>query len=95
MIRKHRKKLEGINNGPETGDGTYLEGEEDSDQYGTNEALLGDETLWVGHAYERYDFLSEGDSPAWFLVIPNGLRSLEDLSYGGWNGRYAVTAPTT
>lgn len=72
------------------GDGTYLEGEEDSDQYGVNEALLGDETSWVGHAYERYDFLSEGDSPAWFLVIPNGLRSIEDISYGGWNGRYAA-----
>ena len=72
------------------GDGTYLIGEEDPDQYGTNEALLGDETSWVGHAYERYDFLSEGDSPAWFIVIPNGLRSIEDLSYGGWNGRYAL-----
>ena len=37
-----------------------------------------------------YDFLSEGDSPAWFVTIPNGLRSLEDLSYGGWDGRYAL-----
>ena len=72
------------------GDGTYLEGEGDSDQYGVNEALLGDETSWVGHAYERYDFLSEGDSPAWFVVIPNGLRSIEDLAYGGWDGRYAL-----
>ncbi len=71
------------------GDGTYLEGEADADQYGVNEALLGDETSWVGHAYERYDFLSEGDSPAWFITIPNGLRSNEDLSYGGWDGRYA------
>ena len=72
------------------GDGTYLEGEDDPDQYGTNEALLGDETTWVGHAYERYDFLSEGDSPAWFITIPNGLRSIEDLAYGGWDGRYAL-----
>ncbi|MBQ8075379.1 MAG: DUF1593 domain-containing protein [Oscillospiraceae bacterium] len=72
------------------GDGTYLIGEDDPDQYGANEALLGDETSWVGHAYERYDFLSEGDSPAWFLVIPNGLRNIEDLAYGGWNGRYAL-----
>ncbi len=72
------------------GDGTYLEGEDDPDQYGVNEALLGDETSWVGHAYERYDFLSEGDSPAWFAVIANGLRSREDLSYGGWDGRYAL-----
>ena len=29
-------------------------------------------------------------SPAWFVAIPNGLRSLEDLSYGGWDGRYAL-----
>ncbi len=72
------------------GDGTHLEGEADTDQYGSNEELLGDEELWVGHAYERYDFLSEGDSPAWFITVPNGLRSLEDLSYGGWHGRYAL-----
>lgn len=70
------------------GDGTYLEGEEESDQYGTNEALLNTEDWWGQYAYQRYDFLSEGDSPAWFAVIPNGLRSLEDLSYGGWAGRY-------
>lgn len=75
------------------GDGTYLEGEEDADQYGVNEALLGNADLWVGHAYERYDFLSEGDSPAWFIAIPNGLRSIEDIAYGGWNGRYALKKP--
>ena len=72
------------------GDGTRLEGEDDPDQYGVNEALLNNEDLWVGHAYQRYDFLSEGDSPAWFIAIPNGLRSIEDLAYGGWNGRYAL-----
>ena len=72
------------------GDGTYLEGEEDPDQYGVNEDLLNNEETWVGHAYQRYDFLSEGDSPAWFLTVPNGLRSSEDLAYGGWAGRYAL-----
>ena len=72
------------------GDGTYLEGEEDPDQYGVNEDLLNNEETWVGHAYQRYDFLSEGDSPAWFLTVPNGLRSAEDLAYGGWAGRYAL-----
>ena len=72
------------------GDGTYLEGEDAPDQYGANEELLNNEELWVGHAYQRYDFLSEGDSPAWFIVIPNGLRSAEDLAYGGWAGRYAL-----
>ena len=72
------------------GDGTYLEGEDDPDQYGVNEELLNNDSIWVGHAYQRYDFLSEGDSPAWFFLIPNGLRSLEDLSYGGWGGRYVL-----
>lgn len=72
------------------GDGTYLEGEADPDQYGVNEELLNNEDSWVGHAYQRYDFLSEGDSPAWFIVIPNGLRSIEDISWGGWCGRYAA-----
>ena len=72
------------------GDGTHLEGEEAPDQYGDNEELLNNEELWVGHAYQRYDFLSEGDSPAWFLTVPNGLRSAEDIAYGGWAGRYAL-----
>ena len=72
------------------GDGTHLEGEEAPDQYGDNEELLNNEDLWVGHAYQRYDFLSEGDSPAWFLTIPNGLRSWEDIAWGGWAGRYAL-----
>lgn len=72
------------------GDGTYLEGEEDPDQYGVNDELLNNPDTWVGHAYQRYDFLSEGDSPAWFVVIPNGLRSIEDVSFGGWDGRYAA-----
>lgn len=70
------------------GDGTYLKGEEPRDQFGVNEDLL--QESWVGRAYQRYDFLSEGDSPAWFVVIPNGLRSIEDLAYGGWDGRYEL-----
>ncbi|QJW91280.1 DUF1593 domain-containing protein [Spirosoma taeanense] len=35
----------------------------------------------------QYDFISEGDSPAYFYLIDVGLRSLEDVSYGGWGGR--------
>ena len=72
------------------GDGTHLEGEDAPDQYGDNEELLNNDEIWVGHAYQRYDFLSEGDSPAWFLAIPNGLRSAEDIACGGWAGRYAL-----
>lgn len=35
----------------------------------------------------RYDFISEGDSPAYFHLIDVGLDNLADASYGGWGGR--------
>ncbi len=34
------------------------------------------------------DFLSEGDTPNFFYILDNGLRSWEDPSYGGWAGRF-------
>lgn len=33
-------------------------------------------------------FNAEGDTPAFLHSIPNGLRSMESPSYGGWGGRY-------
>jgi len=63
------------------GDGTHLENEIPQAQYGSS-----DEAMKLKGA-ERYDFLSEGDSPCFFLLIENGLRSMEDWSYGGWSGR--------
>ena len=44
--------------------------------------------------YDRsqYDFISEGDSPAYFYLMDVGLRSLEDISYGGWGGRMVQSA---
>lgn len=35
----------------------------------------------------QYDFISEGDSPAFFHLIDVGLDNLADASYGGWGGR--------
>jgi len=35
----------------------------------------------------QYDFISEGDSPAYFYLLDVGLRNGEDPSYGGWGGR--------
>jgi Protein of unknown function (DUF1593) len=35
------------------------------------------------------EFLSEGDSPSYFELLDNGLRSWEDPTYGGWGGRFA------
>ena len=33
-------------------------------------------------------FISEGDTPAFLYALPNGLRSYEDPTYGGWGGRF-------
>jgi hypothetical protein len=40
-------------------------------------------------------FVSEGDSPSYFHLLPTGLRSMEDPTYGGWGGRFAQVRPTT
>jgi hypothetical protein len=36
----------------------------------------------------QYDFISEGDSPAYFFLLDFGLRSVEDPSFGGLGGRF-------
>ena len=70
------------------GDGTYLDGEEDGSQFGTNENLLDSTNWWGRMKYQRYDFLSEGDSPSFFYLMDTGLRSLEDPAFGSYGGRY-------
>ena len=40
----------------------------------------------------KYDFISEGDSPAFFHLIDVGLDNLSDASYGGWGGRMVRSA---
>ena len=39
-------------------------------------------------AHDNGDFRSEGDSPAYFHVIPAELRNQEHPDWGGWGGRY-------
>lgn len=39
-------------------------------------------------------FRSEGDSPSFLHTIPNGLRSTEHPSYGGWGGHFAFSNNT-
>ncbi len=39
-------------------------------------------------SHNNGDFRSEGDSPAYFHVIPTGLRNEENPDWGGWGGRY-------
>jgi hypothetical protein len=48
--------------------------------------------------YEAHDdgrFRSEGDSPAFLHVIPNGLRSAEAADWGGWGGRFVRVRDNT
>lgn len=41
----------------------------------------------LGAAYPQ-EYFSEGDSPAFFYLIANGLRATENPGYGGWGGRF-------
>lgn len=66
------------------GDGNIIEGELPEEQRGSEEYLQNNPM------YNRYDFISEGDSPSFFYLIDNGLRSMEDPSYGGWGGRFGA-----
>jgi len=38
--------------------------------------------------YQRYDFVSEGDTPAFFYLLDRGFCGMEDQSYGSWAGRF-------
>lgn len=64
------------------GDGNLLDGELFEEQRGTKEYLE------KNPQYKKYDFISEGDSPSFLYLIDNGLRSMEDPSFGGWGGRF-------
>ncbi|RAI89923.1 DUF1593 domain-containing protein [Algoriphagus yeomjeoni] len=45
--------------------------------------------------FDKGDFRSEGDSPAFLHIIPTGLRSMESPDYGGWGGRYVKVRENT
>ncbi|WP_238140045.1 DUF1593 domain-containing protein [Streptococcus suis] len=59
------------------GDGKVLEGELAEEQRGSEEYLKNNPN------FERYDFISEGDSPSYFYLLQNGLNSVDNPSYGG------------
>ncbi len=40
--------------------------------------------------YHKHDFLSEGDSPTILILLPNGLRNLDNVDLGGIAGRYKL-----
>ncbi len=66
------------------GDGTRIENDE--------EDRFGEPSEVAKYKMTKYDFISEGDSPAFFHLVDVGLRNLEDASFGGWGGRMVRTA---
>ncbi len=64
------------------GDGQKQEGDPEH-VHGNLSALS--EAQWG--SFGKYDFISEGDSPAYFHLIDVGLDNLEHPEYGGWGGR--------
>ena len=93
---EYMKKNLVINHGPlldlygTWADGKFYNGEEDGSQFGTNMSLL--ENWWGAHwglgTHKPYEFISEGDSPTFFMFLNSGLRSLENPANGGFSGRY-------
>lgn len=61
------------------GDGRQIENDPEHNQ--------GDTAVARKAGMSRYDFISEGDSPAYFHLVDVGLDNLDDASYGGWGGR--------
>lgn len=62
--------------------------------WGDGQKIANDEEHTHGNPEEMkkynmtpYDFISEGDSPAYFQLLDVGLRSKNNPEYGGWGGR--------
>jgi hypothetical protein len=70
------------------GDGTKIQNDAEHTQ-GTDTATM------KQYHMTKYDFISEGDSPAFLHLVDVGLGNLRDASYGGWGGRMtqSKTAP--
>jgi Protein of unknown function (DUF1593) len=47
----------------------------------------------LGAHYPKHLFIMEGDTPSYLGLIPNGLNSERDPSWGGWGGRYYWRQP--
>lgn len=62
------------------GDGQKVPGDPEQTQGDPDEAQK--------HGRKQYDFLSEGDSPAWLFLVDFGLGSSENPSFGGPGGRF-------
>ena len=49
---------------------------------------------FLGETYPYYIFIMEGDTPAFFSLLNNGLASFRNPGWGGWGGRYIFRQPS-
>lgn len=47
----------------------------------------------LGAVYPHWEFMMEGDTPAFLNLIDNGLSEPERPDWGGWGGRYELFTP--
>ena len=60
-------------------------------QQGDDEHIHGDLTKLKNAqwgSFDLYDFISEGDTPAYLHLVDVGLDNYNNPSYGGWGGRF-------
>lgn len=68
-------------------DGTVIEGEVDAYQYGVTPIIDWGYDAFPATEFDKYDFISEGDSAGVMALLNCGLRGLENGNYGTWTGR--------
>ena len=70
--------------------------------YGDGKKQVGDEEHIHGDinkltnaqwgSFKQYDFISEGDSPAFLQLVDMGLDNVNHPTYGGWGGRFVKSS---
>lgn len=76
-------------------DGVEYPGEQASAQFGLdiNDSDPNDGKIKNSMGtFEQYDFLSEGDSPSFLMLIDNGLEGIDVDKVGSWGGYYVTDA---
>jgi len=73
------------------GDGQEIPGELPGEDRWSPDNGSNPEAQFPSSGRDINDFISEGDSPAFFYLLDgNGLRQSEDPTWGGWGGRFDV-----
>lgn len=49
----------------------------------------------LGQMYPHWEYMMEGDTPAFLYLVNNGLGSPENPNWGSWGGRYELYTPKT